>query len=91
MSKGVVYSVTKPLAQDPSNPLVTAYSPHPANPAPQRFLFRLYHPTYWYLPVADIYRRLVLTSVLRIVEDPMVQLLVALTVSMGFLIVFREW
>jgi hypothetical protein len=54
------------------------------------FLFRLYHPEYWYLPVVDIVRRLVLTSGLIVIKDPTIQLLVALAVSIGFIVVFRE-
>ena len=54
------------------------------------FLFRLYHPEYWYLPVVDIVRRLVLTSGLIVIKDPTIQLLVALAVSIGFIMVFRE-
>ena len=58
---------------------------------PPAFLFEFYQPKYWYLPVVDIARRLVLTSGLLVIEDPIVQLLVALVVSVTFMAVFREW
>ena len=58
---------------------------------PPAFLFELYQPKYWYLPVVDILRRLMLTSGLLVIEDTIIQLLVALAVSVAFMVVFREW
>ena len=55
------------------------------------FLFRLYQPRYWYLPVVDIFRRLLLTSGIMIVPHVVTQLLVAFAVSVSFMVVFREW
>ena len=43
-----------------------------------------------YLPVVDICRRLLLTSVLLAIPDGVLQLLVALGVSISFVVVFRE-
>ena len=43
------------------------------------------------MPVVDIIRRLMLTSLLLAIEDLTVQLLAALAVAVTFLVVFREW
>ena len=58
--------------------------------SPVAFLFRLYKPRYWYLPIIDLWRRLALSSVLLAITDPTVQLLVALAVSVSFVVAFRE-
>ena len=55
------------------------------------FLFRLYQPKYWYMPVVDIFRRLILTSGLIVIDDTTIQLLVAVAVSVSFVVTFREW
>ena len=39
----------------------------------------------------DILRRLVLTSGLLVISEPTDQLLLALAVSVSFMVVFREW
>ena len=43
------------------------------------------------MPIVDIFRRLALTSGLLVIPDPTVQLLVALAVSVSFVVAFREW
>ena len=72
-------------------PTGTLLTPPYSTRLPTAFLFRLFHPKYWYLPVVDIIRRLLLTSGLLVIPDPIVQLLVALIVSVAFMVVFREW
>ena len=62
-----------------------------SSPPVSAFLFRPYQPKYWYLPVVDIMRRLMLTSGLLVISDPIIQLLVALVVSVTFMVTFREW
>jgi hypothetical protein len=74
----------------------TTHGPHfihhqPPPLSTPAFLFRLYQPKYWYLPVVDIFRRLMLSSGLLAIPDPSIQLLVALAVSMSFVVTFREW
>ena len=43
------------------------------------------------MPIVDIFRRLALTSGLIVIEDTTIQLLVAVVVSMSFVVAFREW
>ena len=43
------------------------------------------------MPVVDIFRRLMLTSGLIVIEDTTIQLLVAVAVSVSFVVAFREW
>ena len=60
-------------------------------PITSAFLFRLYQRKHWYMPIVDIFRRLALTSGLLVILDPTIQLLVALAVSVSFVVAFREW
>ena len=43
------------------------------------------------MPIVDIFRRLMLTSGLLVINDTIVQLLLAAVVSMSFVVAFREW
>ena len=43
------------------------------------------------MPIVDIFRRLMLTSGLIVIEDTTIQLLVAVAVSVSFVVTFREW
>ena len=43
------------------------------------------------MPVVDIFRRLILTSGLIVIDDTTIQLLVAVAVSVSFVVAFREW